>query len=118
MPDAKPNSKKRGYLLPSGCKNIGDVVSKKKPVRLKVRVNGRISAKRVELRNEYGKKIGVLGLGLALDRARSEGLDIVEVDPNANPPICLLVDYGKFKYRSEKKRPSKDLKTTRSKNGS
>jgi translation initiation factor IF-3 len=50
-----------------------------------------------------GKQLGVLSLGEALTRARADGVDLVEVAPNATPPVCRLVDYGKFRYEQAKR---------------
>jgi len=46
---------------------------------------------------------GVVGLNLALEKALEAGLDLVEVSPNASPPVCKILDYGKFKYEAQKK---------------
>ena len=50
-----------------------------------------------------GKNIGILSLGDALNLARSNGVDLVEVSPNATPPVCRVVDYGKYRYEQAKK---------------
>jgi len=50
-----------------------------------------------------GKQLGVLSLGEALTMARAHGVDLVEVAPNATPPVCRLVDYGKFRYEQAKR---------------
>jgi translation initiation factor IF-3 len=50
-----------------------------------------------------GKQLGVLSLGEALTQARSLGVDLVEIAPNATPPVCRLVDYGKFRYEQAKR---------------
>ncbi len=51
-----------------------------------------------------GKQIGVIALAAAMERAEQEGLDLVEISPEAKPPVCKLLDYGKHKYRENKKR--------------
>ncbi len=48
--------------------------------------------------------IGVVSLGDALDQAANAGLDLVEISPNADPPVCKILDYGKFKYVEQKKK--------------
>lgn len=68
-----------------------------------VRVNGKIRAREVRLIGPEGQQIGVVSLSDALNRARLEGVDLVEVAPNANPPVCRLVDFGKFRYEQSKK---------------
>jgi len=50
-----------------------------------------------------GSQLGVLSAADALLRARAEGLDLVEVSPNAEPPVCRIMDYGKFRYQQSKK---------------
>jgi len=50
-----------------------------------------------------GKQLGVLSLGEALTLSRSQGLDLVEIAPNATPPVCRVVDYGKFRYEQAKR---------------
>jgi translation initiation factor IF-3 len=67
------------------------------------RVNERIRAREVRLIDENGEMIGVMPPMRALDIARERNLDIVEISPNAIPPVCKLMDYGKFKYEQAKK---------------
>ncbi len=52
---------------------------------------------------ENGEQLGILPLRKALDEARERGLDLVLVAPNANPPVCKIMDYGKYKYMQNKK---------------
>ena len=68
-----------------------------------VRVNGKIRAREVRVIGSDGKQLGVLGLGDALNMARANGLDLVEVAPNAAPPVCRIVDFGKFRYEQAKR---------------
>jgi translation initiation factor IF-3 len=67
------------------------------------RVNDRIEAPEVRLVGEDGQMIGVVRLREALERARDAGLDLVEVSPTAKPPVCKILDYGKFKYEAQKR---------------
>lgn len=67
------------------------------------RVNDRIEATEVRLVGEDGEMIGVVRLREALERARDVGLDLVEVSPTAKPPVCKILDYGKFKYEAQKR---------------
>ncbi|MFN3975557.1 MAG: translation initiation factor IF-3 [Aquificaceae bacterium] len=67
------------------------------------RVNRQIRAKEVRLIDENGKQIGIVPLQEALRIADERGLDLVEIAPNANPPVCKLLDYGKFLYELKKK---------------
>ena len=68
-----------------------------------VRVNGKIRAREVRVIGTDGKQLGVLGLGEALTMARNNGVDLVEIAPTATPPVCRLVDYGKFRYEQAKR---------------
>ncbi len=68
-----------------------------------VRINNRIRAREVRLIDEDGSMIGVMPLSQAQDMARDRDLDLVEVSPMANPPVCKLMDYGRFKYEQRKK---------------
>ncbi|AER66461.1 translation initiation factor IF-3 [Thermovirga lienii DSM 17291] len=67
------------------------------------RVNNEIRAKEVLLIDEKGVKVGVVPLARALDIAEERELDLVEVAPQANPPVCRILDYGKYKYQLQKK---------------
>jgi len=66
-------------------------------------VNERIRAREVRLIDENGEMIGVMPPLRALDIARERNLDMVEISPNALPPVCKLMDYGRFKYDQAKK---------------
>jgi translation initiation factor IF-3 len=68
-----------------------------------VRVNGKIRAREVRVISADGKQVGILPLNEALAMARELGVDLVEIAPNANPPVCKLIDYGKFRYEQAKK---------------
>jgi len=68
-----------------------------------LRVNERIRAREVRLIDEDGNQLGVVSLFDAMKKARDAGLDVVEISPNAVPPVCKLVDYGKFLYEQNKK---------------
>jgi translation initiation factor IF-3 len=57
----------------------------------------------VRVVDEDGEQLGVLDTRDALDRAKEKGLDLVEVAPNADPPVCKIMDYGKFKYQQKKR---------------
>jgi len=66
-------------------------------------VNRSISAKSVRVITDNGEMLGVLQIEEALKMASDQGLDLVEVSPKANPPVCKIIDYGKYKYRAQKK---------------
>jgi len=75
----------------------------KPPERDEPRVNERIRVPRVLVIDETGTKLGEFLTKDALDMARERGYDLVEVAPNARPPVCRLVDYGRLKYERKKK---------------
>ena len=68
-----------------------------------VRVNERIRARSVRLIAAEGGQLGIVPIQDALKAATEEGLDLVEVSPNSDPPVCRIMDYGKFKYQTSKK---------------
>lgn len=68
-----------------------------------LRVNERIRAREVRVIDDAGNQLGVMSLFDAMKAAREQGLDVVEISPNATPPVCKLVDYGKFLYEQNKK---------------
>lgn len=67
------------------------------------RMNSAIRVDEVRLIDETGENVGVVDRDDALDRAMSAGLDLVEISPDAKPPVCKILDYGKFKYQEQKK---------------
>lgn len=67
------------------------------------RINNQIDGREVRLIDAQGQMIGVVPLREARSRAEEAGLDLVEVSPTATPPVCKILDYGKFKYESQKK---------------
>ncbi len=66
-------------------------------------VNENISSKEVRVISENGDMLGVLKITDAIKKAFELGLDLVEVSPNASPPVCKIIDYGKYKYQLQKK---------------
>jgi translation initiation factor IF-3 len=74
------------------------------PTRDGPRVNEEIRVPQVRLIDQEGEMMGVMGARDAMLRAFAVGLDLVEISPNADPPVCKILDYGKFKYEQQKKR--------------
>lgn len=69
-----------------------------------LRVNDQIRSRKVRLVDQEGEQIGVKPLNEAKEIAEERGYDLVEVAPQANPPVCKIMDYGKYKYEQAKKR--------------
>ena len=67
------------------------------------KANERIRALDVQVIGSSGNNLGVLPLKKAIDIAKGEGLDLIEISPNANPPVCKIMDIGKYKYDQQKK---------------
>ncbi len=67
------------------------------------RTNNRINSPEVQVISSEGENLGILKTNDAISRAREEGLDLIEIAPNANPPVCKIMDMGKFKYDQQKK---------------
>lgn len=69
----------------------------------RVRINEFINAKTVRVISPEGEQLGIFPKDLALKKAEEFGLDLVEVAPNAQPPVCRIIDYSKYRYEQEKK---------------
>ena len=67
------------------------------------RANERIRAPEVQVISSDGKNLGIVPTKKATEMAREEGLDLIEISPNANPPVCKIIDIGKYKYDLQKK---------------
>lgn len=68
------------------------------------RINREIKAKEVRLINYNGENAGVVSLAEALKIAQEVGLDLIEISPQVTPPVCKILDYGKYKYEMQKKK--------------
>ncbi len=73
------------------------------PAKKGPRINEEIETPNIRLVDENGEMVGVLSLRQGLEAATAAGLDLVEVAPQAAPPVCKILDYGKFKYIEQKK---------------
>ncbi len=82
---------------------------KKKEER--TRINSQIRSEEVRVLTEDGENLGVMSSSEALDKAYDMGLDLIEISPNAKPPIVKIADYGKFKYDQKKKAKETKAKT-------
>ena len=67
------------------------------------RINDRIRAQEVQVISSDKKNLGTFSIREAVEMARQEGLDLIEISPNANPPVCKITDIGKYKYDLQKK---------------
>ncbi len=65
--------------------------------------NNRINSPEVQVISSSGENLGVLNTNEAIAMAKEEGLDLIEIAPNANPPVCKIIDMGKYKYDAQKK---------------
>lgn len=68
------------------------------------RINQEIRAKEIRLIDETGENRGVMSVAEALALAEDAGLDLIEISPNTNPPVCKILDFGKYKYEQQKKK--------------
>ncbi|MDF1686837.1 MAG: translation initiation factor IF-3 [Parvibaculaceae bacterium] len=73
------------------------------PTREGPRVNDQIRVPNVMLIDDEGENRGVMETAEAIEMAAAQGLDLVEVSPNASPPVCKFLDYGKYKFQAQKK---------------
>ena len=67
------------------------------------RSNNRISSPEVQVITGDGENLGIISTNEAIAKAKSQGLDLIEIAPNANPPVCKIMDMGKYKYDAQKK---------------
>jgi translation initiation factor IF-3 len=74
------------------------------PVKDGLRINDEIRVPKVLLIDQNGEKQGVMPTSSAMEAAEEAGLDLVEIVPNADPPVCKILDYGKFKFQEQKKK--------------
>lgn len=74
------------------------------PSRDGPRVNDDIATATVRLIDAEGENVGVVATPDALERAMNAGLDLVEISPHADPPVCKILDYGRYKYEAQKKK--------------
>ena len=75
-----------------------------------MRINGEINAPDIRLVGTEGEQLGIVSLATAMTMAEQAEVDLVEIAPLAKPPVCRLMDYGKFKYRESKKQHEAKLK--------
>jgi len=68
------------------------------------RINGEITAREIRLQGPEGEQLGILSLREAFAKAEELELDLVEIAPTAQPPVCKIMDYGKFKYQEAKRK--------------
>ena len=67
------------------------------------RTNDRIRASEVQVISSNGENLGIISTKTATEMAKKEGLDLIEISPKANPPVCKIIDIGKYKYDLQKK---------------
>ena len=123
MSSITPDPNRRDYLLPPGCKDLIDVLKqtpKDKPQAATetvpihpistehVFVNGKIPAREVRVCDEAGIVLGIFRLSDALALAESRELDLVLISAKGKPYLCVLIDYGKYRYQQAKKKKRKD----------
>ena len=72
-------------------------------IKVRLRINGYIRAEKVYVIDDEGNALGDLTISEALAKAKELELDLVEVSPKANPPVCRIADYGQIKYDRDKK---------------
>ena len=78
------------------------------------RSNNRINSPEVQVIASNGENLGILNTNEAIAMAKEEGLDLIEIVPNAKPPVCKIIDMGKYKYDAQKKANKTKKKTKKS----
>jgi len=99
--------------FPSGGNRSGQYQRRNNDPFANIRRNHRIKVPQVRLISPEGKQLGILDTPKAINLALEVGLDLVEVAPNANPPVCRIMDFGKYVYEEQKK--TSNVKATASK---
>lgn len=77
-----------------------------------IRINNAINAESVRVISPDGEQLGIMTVPAALDRARDYAMDLVEIAPKATPPVCRIMEYGKFKYEKAKRESAAKKKQT------
>jgi len=90
----------------------GKVKGATKGTEARVRINNHINNKEVRVIADNGEQLGILPIAVAIRAAQEAGLDLVEVSPNAEPPVCRIMDYGKYRYELSKKQAEAKKKQT------
>src|SRR5210317_1907639 len=85
----------------SGIKGRRKPQSRTREVR--ARINGEITCDEVRVIGSDGEQVGVVPIEQAMEMAEEDGLDLVEVSPTAEPPVCRIMDFGKYRYEQSKK---------------
>ena len=75
------------------------------------RSNNRITSSEVQVITSDGENLGILNLNEAINKAKNQGLDLIEISPNAKPPVCKIMDMGNYKYDAQKKANKAKKKT-------
>jgi len=92
---------------------VGITITKRTNRANRININRNIKAKEVRVIDPDGNQIGVIPTYKAIAVANDFGLDLVEISPNATPPVCKIMDYGRYKYeRTKKKQEAKKKQTT------
>ncbi len=89
----------------------GESIARQKPTN-QTSINQKIRAREVRVIDPEGNQIGIISVQEALAAAADMGLDLVEISPNANPPVCKIMDYGRYKYELTKKQQEAKKKQT------
>src|SRR5271163_2127829 len=93
---------RRVHATPVHISRRGIIALDKRSAKSFIRINERIRAREIRVIDENGEQMGILPPFEALKIARERGLDLVEVSPNAVPPVCRIQDYGRYLYEKEK----------------
>lgn len=89
--------------MTSSSLNVPPTVKDRTISKLQTRINDQIRVPQIRLVGADGEQLGIVATEAALDRASQASCDLVEVAPNEDPPVCRIMDYGKYKYQRNKK---------------
>lgn len=96
------------FLISGACAPLFFILRRSKAISKEALINEEIRAKEVRLIDAEGEQLGVVSIQEALQKAADANLDLVNISPNSAPPVCRIMDYGKYRYDQQKK--EKDAK--------
>ena len=80
-----------------------------------MRINDKIRVPEVRVISADGEQLGIIATSIALEKAQDQDLDLVELAPNEKPPVCRIMDYGKYRYEKKKKKANQGSHQTKTK---
>ena len=108
------NYKRFSDKISVGIKSFENKIFKEIVISNSIRINNEIKAKELRVIGQDGSQLGIMSLSEALKIAEDHGVDLIEISPNANPPVAKIIDWGKYQYQKmkEQQKNRKNAKTS------